>query len=329
MDDRLNLFYEEPDPDRWFLGDRYPRRIARRLLRRSPFIGGQRLVFLNLTRGLDRLGRPYRVNDYAYARKHPEETACIIGKPIVLDQVRWRNPIIFGTAVFSHPCDDPKLLERLPVKKVLVPGEWMRRMFEPHFGSAVEAWAVGIDTGRWAPSRDAGKDVDVLFYDKVLWWHDAFEKSMLEPLRSELRARGVSFRELRYGYYREEDFRSLLARSKAMLFICEHESQGIAYQQALSSGVPILAWDRGGYWLDPSYWPHKAQFSPVSSVPYWDGRCGLKFEGLADFGGRLDEFLVEARAGRFDPRAYIVENLTLEACARRYIGLVESAWQRS
>ena len=51
----LNLFYEEPDPDRWFLFDRYPRQILRRLVRGKPRPGGQTRVFLNLCAGLDKL----------------------------------------------------------------------------------------------------------------------------------------------------------------------------------------------------------------------------------------------------------------------------------
>jgi hypothetical protein len=35
-----------------------------------------------------------------------------------------------------------------------------------------------------------------------------------------------------------------------MLFLCEHETRGLAYQEALASNVPILAWDTG-FWLDP------------------------------------------------------------------------------
>ena len=42
-----------------------------------------------------------------------------------------------------------------------------------------------------------------------------------------------------------------------MIFLCEHETQGIAYQQALSRNVPILAWDRGGDWQDPTYYPER------------------------------------------------------------------------
>jgi hypothetical protein len=44
----LNLFYEEPDEDRWLLLDRFPRQIVRRIVRGKPQPGGQMRVFLNL-----------------------------------------------------------------------------------------------------------------------------------------------------------------------------------------------------------------------------------------------------------------------------------------
>jgi len=87
---------------------------------------------VNLCAGLDLLGVPYRLNDYRYARQHCDEVACIIGKPHVLDKMPWKNPILFGAAVFSHPLSDSNLVKRLPIKRVLVPGEWMRRMWEPY-----------------------------------------------------------------------------------------------------------------------------------------------------------------------------------------------------
>lgn len=371
----LNLFYEEPDPDRFIPYDRYPRRWIRRLLRGAPRPGGQMRVFLNLCAGLDKIGVRYRVNDYRYARRHPDELVCIIGKPHVLDRVKWRNPIVFGASVFSHPVDDPDILQRLPVKLVLVPGEWYRRMFEPYYGDKVVAWPVGIDTERWAPAsaerttgggkgreargmrreapsspaglpsglealragsgvgerREAlgirheasGKKYDFLIYDKVRWEHERFEKELIEPVRAELRRQGCSFDEIRYGYYEEEDFRKRLGECRAMVFLCEHESQGIAYQQALSCGVPVLAWDRGGYWQDPTYFPERAKFEPVSSVPYWDERCGLTFSSAADFPEKLTEFREILDASRFAPRDYVLENLELGAKAREFVEIVQ------
>lgn len=315
----LNLFYEEPDPDRWVPFDRYPRRVVRRLVRGAPQPGGQQRVFLNLCAGLDELGVPYRVNDYRHALRNPGELACVVGKPFVLDKVKWRNPILFGASVFSHPTDDVAIFDRLPVRKVLVPGGWMEDMCKPYWGDRVEAWPVGIDTRRWSPAAAEGKTHDVLLYNKIRWQHERMENELLGPVRRTLESAGVSFMELRYGSYREEQFEAALRVCRTMIFICEHETQGIAYQQALSCDVPILAWDRGGPWQDPTYYPHRVVYGPVSSVPYWDARCGERFATVDEFGLRLQAFIEHSRIGRYRPRDFILEGLTLAQCARRYV----------
>lgn len=320
----LNLFYDEPDPDRWLPFDRYPRRLMRWALRGSARIGGQHRVYLNLCAGLDRLGIAYRSNDYHWARKHPDDVAGIIGKPCVLDKIQWRNPILFGAAVYSHPLNAPDLLRCFPIRKVLVPGEWMRKMFEPWYGDAVMAWPVGIDTEKWKLAEPSSRKIDFLLYDKVRWRRDEFEKDLIQPIRDELGRRGLRFREIRYGFYEEGDFHGLLQQCQAMIFLCEHETQGIAYQQALSCGVPILAWDRGGFWQDPEFYPDRVRFGPVSSVPYWDDRCGMKFGDAAQFSVQLELFMGRADGENFKPRDYIVENLTLEKCAQRYVDIYRS-----
>jgi hypothetical protein len=320
----LNLFYEEPDEDRWLPFDRVPRRIVRRVLRGESEIGGHQRVSLNLRAGLERLGVPYRFNDYDYARRNPNELACIIGKAQVLDKIEWKNPILFGTAVFSHPSDDPHLFERRPVKKILVPGVWMKALWKPFWDETIAVWPVGIDTDRWRPASAAQKRIDVLLYDKVMWDRERAEARLIEPIRESLRQAGRSFREIRYGAYRETEFAAALAECRTMIFLCEHETQGIAYQQALAAGVPILAWDRGGYWLDPAYFPAKAKFQPVTSVPYWDERCGRTFAAIEAFDDALRQFWDEFQSGRYDPRAYIIENLTLEKCAQNYVHQAQS-----
>ena len=321
MPETLNLFYLEPDPDRWFSGDRYPRRLIRRIVRGPRRPGGQERVFLNLKAGLRQLGVPYRENDFAYARKHPEEPVGIIGKPHVLDMMEWKNPILFGAAVMSHPLADPGLLNRRPIRKILVPGEWMRKMCEPYWGDKVEAWPVGIDTDLWCPAPEVKKEYDFLIYDKVRWEHDRYEKELIEPIRSELRRQSLSFAEIRYGHYKEEDFHSLLKRCKAMIFLCEHETQGIAYQQALSMNIPILAWDRGGFWQDPEFYPQRVNFSPVTSVPYWSDQCGLRFKNITTFAKSLDQFVKNLNKKKFKPRKYVYENLNLKLSAKKYLDI--------
>ncbi len=313
----LNLFYEEPDPDRWFKYDRYPRKIIRRIVRGKQRRGGVMTIAINLMKGLDKINAPYRFNDYGYIKKHPEEIACIIGKPHLLFEKKWNNPVILGAGIYSHPVECPDLFERYPnVKRFLVPGGWMRDMCEPWYGNKVISWPVGIDTNCWQPDT-AEKEFDFLIYDKIRWNHEQEEARLIDPVIKTLDERELSYQFIRYGNYTHQELTDKLKISKAVIFLCEHETQGLAYQQILATNTPILAWDRGGYWQDPDYYPDKVQYQPVSSVPYWDKRCGAKFTDAIDFKEKLSLFLTGLN--KFRPRDYTLENLTLEICAEKYL----------
>jgi len=313
----LNLFYAEPDADRWLKYDRYPRRLIRRMVRGKQRPGGVMMIAINLMKGLDKIGTPYRFNDYNYIKKHPEEIACIIGKPHLLFEKKWQNPVIFGAGIYSHPIECPDLFKRRPnVKRCLVPGEWMREMFEPFYEDKVTAWPVGIDTDYWQPDT-CNKEFDFLIYDKIRWEHERYENELINPVIEILDQQKVSCQFIKYGSYSQPELKDKLKTSKAVIFLCEHETQGLAYQQILSSNIPILAWERGGYWQDPYYYPDKAKYQPVSAVPYWDERCGIKFASVGEFNEKLKLFL--ENAGKFKPRDYILENLTLELCAEKYL----------
>ena len=276
------------------------------------------MVALNLMEGLDRLNIPYRFNDYSHIKKHSEELACIIGKPHLLFGQKWKNPILFGAGIYSHPVECPDLFEKYPnVKHCLVPGKWMQEMFAPFYSNKVSAWPTGIDSDRWVPAK-VGKTYDFLIYDKIRWEYDRYEESLLNPIKKILKAKNLSFQEIRYGNYEPLELKAKADCSKSVIFLCEHETQGIAYQQILSCNIPILAWDRGGFWKDPYYYPHKVQYQPVSSVPYWDERCGSKFQSIENFELRLYKFQELLSTNRFSSRDYILENLTLEKAAKSY-----------
>jgi hypothetical protein len=314
----INLFYEEPDPDRWIKFDRYPRRLIRYIVRGKQRPGGVGTTAINLVKGLEKIGVPYRLNDYNYIRKHPEEIACIIGKPHVFFDKKWANRVIFGAGIYSHPIECPNLFEKHPnVKRFLVPGEWMREMFEPYYHDEVLSWPAGIDTDLWSPALKSTPKFDFLIYDKVRWEHDRYNKELIEPICKELDNHSLSYQFVKYGSYTPDELINKLKETKSVIFLCEHETQGLAYQQILATGTPILAWDRGGYWQDPYYYPAKVKYQPVSSVPYWDERCGIKFTDADDFNKQLALFL--ARLDEFKPRVYIMENLTLAVCAEKYL----------
>lgn len=315
----LNLFYEEPDPDRWFILDRFPRKWIRRMWRGKPKPGGQMMVALELMRGLDKLQIPYRFNDYTYAKKHPNELIGVIGKPHLIFEEKFKNPILFGASIFSHASDAPDLLKKYHnIKEVLVPGEWMRKMFEPFYGSHVKSWPVGIDTDKWNPSIKKKAIFDFLIYNKIRWNKDEFLEKLVSPIENYLSALNLTFTSIVYGQYSHQELLDKVSKSRAVIFLCEHETQGLAYQQILATNTPILAWDQQKFWLDPYYYPHKVKFGPVSSVPYWDDRCGIKFKNIDEFDDKLMEFLTLLNNKQFHPADFINESLTLEKCAMAY-----------
>lgn len=320
INNTLNIFYEEPDPDRWLPYDRYPRKIIRRIIRGEARLGGPQIVFVNLCKGLDLLKIPYRVNNYRYCRQHPNEIACIIGKPHVLFEKKWKNPILFGAAVYSHPSYYPNLFEEYNIKKILVPGKWIQKMFiEGQYPKQkVEDWPVGIETEKWKPS-DKEKKHDFLIYQKLRWKIKEREITHIHHLENILTEKGLSFKKIVYGNYEPNELLELASQSKAVIFVCEHETQGLAYQQLLSMNIPLLAWKGAEYWEDPSYYPEKVKFADVTAVPYWDSRCGEIFDTPQDFQSKLELFWSKLQNNEYSPRKYILENLTLEKCAAKYI----------
>jgi glycosyltransferase involved in cell wall biosynthesis len=129
---------------------------------------------------------------------------------------------------------------------------------------------------------------------------------------------------LQYGYYSAQQYKQALQSCRAMLFLCEHESQGLAYQECLASGVPVLAWDQG-WWLDPDRFKWGECNVPSTSVPFFDERCGVTFKSVTEFPERLTHFLDRQNSGLFAPREYILENLTLEKCSAHFVQILNDA----
>jgi hypothetical protein len=313
-----------PETDRWAPGDRFVRPLLRRVVRGRPGIGGIGKVFANLCRGLDRLKVPYRIN-MPFNQLMPDDRVGVLGRGRhALSGYARPNAILAGIGLMTHPSEWPTLLDDYPVALYLQHSEWTQRVYAPFFGNRCRAWPVGIDTHRWRPAAARGKRFDCVIYDKILWNRDRAVPALLGPIRNELTRRGLSFVEMRYGAYDEDEYEDVLRQCRFMVFLCEHESQGIAYQECLSSGVPILAWDQG-WCLDPNRPAWRQLEIPATSVPYFDARCGMTFRDIDGFSEHLTSFLDRDRCGAFAPRDYVVENLSLEKSAAHFLALLEEA----
>lgn len=321
---RICLYYRPlPETDRWIRGDRWVRPLIRRVIRGRPRPSGVDMVFINLRRGLDRLGIPYLVNP-PFSSLQEDDRVGVLGRGrACLAGYDRPNPIVAGIALMTHPSEWPTLCDDYPVVTYLQHSAWAADVYRRYYGDRSKVWPVGIDTDRWRPSG-APKTVDFLVYDKFHWDAERHREELLQPALRRLGELGLSYELVRYGQYGRDEYEGALARARAMLFLSPHESQGLAYQECLSAGVPVLAWDQGAC-LDPERFAWGDPVIPATSVPYFDERCGMRFAGAADFAPTLDAFVDALRSDSFAPREYVLEHLTLERCATGFVRHLDDA----
>ncbi len=321
---RLCLTYiYPPETDRWMPGDRWWRPLVRRVVRGPKRPGGLDKVYINLRLGLDRLRLPYEVN-VPFDRLRPDDLVGVLGRGRQsLNGYKRRERLVAGIGLMTHPSEWPTLFEEYPVACYLQHSTWAADVYRRQFGDeACAEWAVGIDTVAWAPkTRPQDKPIDFLIYDKLRWNRPSGTTQLLDPIRAALESSGKSSMTLRYGEYTPAEYETALQRCRAAIFVSSHESQGIACQEAMAAGVPVFAWDPGRC-LDPARFAWGEPNLPATSVPFFDSRCGDRFKDAGDFRRKLPAFLDALAAGRYAPRDYILENLTVEKCAQRFVDLL-------
>jgi glycosyltransferase involved in cell wall biosynthesis len=312
------LFYQEAEYDKFFKYDRYLKRVVRPLynkLHHRRKTTGAKVWFELLGRALKQQGWLVRINDYATARKHPDYPVGLVGGPRLLEKWTLSNPAVLGPALYDHPLLAPQLMNDKRFQVYLLTSQWTYEMYNQTYTNKCGYWYAGIDIDQWPDTAGQPKDIDFLIYDKIRWDHDRFETALLEPIQKMLKRRGFRIETLRYLGHDHETYHRMLARSRAMVFLCEHETQGLAYQEALASNVPILAWDNG-YWLDPLWKRFSKTMIPATSVPYFSPDCGERFADFGAFEPALNRFL--ERLPSLRPRKYIAENLTMKRSAEIY-----------
>jgi hypothetical protein len=324
----LHLYFRTPPPaDRFFFGDRYMIPLLRRLIRGKK-VGGVEKVFINLAKGLKELNVDFDIN-LPFAAIGPGEPVVVLGSgEYAMQGYAKTNPVIAGIGLMTHPYEWPALCREYPVAKYLQHSDWVRDLYTPYFGKEIcGLWPAGIDTERWTPSKKPSKKFDLLIYNKIRWNQPVTEIELRLPILKHITRLGLSYKEIVYGHYNETEYFELLDQSKAMLFLCEHESQGFACCEALSMNVPVFAWDQG-YWLDANrlLWGEHEPV-PATSVPFFDDSCGRRFADLRIFERDFGIFWKEVINGEYKPRAYILKNLTLKKSAEKMLEIINSVYK--
>ncbi len=290
-------------------------RSAYRMARGLQVYTGFYVAFRALVRSLRECGCDVRINDFVTARKHPGHPIGLAGYPSILGHIDLPNPIIFGPGDYGFPDDVPRIPAKLDIRKFIQPSDWAASLYEEACGDKMMVWPVGIDANAYPDLSGYPKDIDVLIYDKIRWNREEEVPRVLGSISDYLKANGRSFEVLRYGHHNYVEYSASLRRARSLLFLCEHETQGLAYQEAMSANVPVLAWDEG-ILVDPMQRKFAANDLVVSSVPYFDDRCGARFK-MKDFAEVFQQFWTNLPL--YNPRAYVLDRLGLRMSGQMYL----------
>jgi hypothetical protein len=291
-------------------------RYTKRSLMRQQVRTGFYTAFLALRDGVACAGCDVRVNDFAAARKYPAYPIGIAGYPTIIDKVAsLSNPCIFGPGDFGYPRESAAMAANPRMKNLIQPSSWFSDIYRPYCGDKMITWFAGIDTTKWPDASTHMKDLDFLIYDKIRWNRDGEVHRVLDRITHHLDKTGRRYKILRYGHHHHSQFLAILKHARAMIFVCEHETQGLAYQEAMAMNVPVLAWDEGVL-VDPALSAYQTPDVKVSSVPYFDTTCGMIFK-IDQFEEICDTFW--QRVATYRPRRYVETTLSLELSGKRYL----------
>ena len=183
-------------------------------------------------------------------------------------------------------------------KRIIAPSDWVKDLYVNKFGfpqHKVAVWPVGIQEFN---------NVREITYDCLIYFKRRNEIE-LNAVKQFLDSLNHTYKMVEYGGYSEKEFLNLVNQAKFCFLINGTESQGIAVQEIMSMGVPIIAWDIKE-WLDQG----EAYRVPATSIPYWDGSCGEVFYDINELDETFHKFY--AKLDKYDPKNFIKYNINFE-----------------
>ena len=144
--------------------------------------------------------------------------------------------------------------------------------------------------------------------------------SLVNHVKSVVEANSLRYRVFTYGSYERNEYLNTLRKTRYVIWVGSHESQGFGVEECLATGTPILVYDvksmKDEYENGYSY-QHHSENLLATTVPYWDSRCGMIVKTNEEFIDTFGCFL--EKLDSFRPSDYIKETLSDEICFKRFL----------
>lgn len=167
-------------------------------------------------------------------------------RDMVADVVAREEPFIMGpNVIFGHSryprCDEveARILDARSCEAIFCHASWYRDLIREHMGpenrARIWCWPYPVHPLPGPPEPRAEWDVMI------------FVKSGPEAteLAGQVAERFRRSRIVRYGQFRREELYAWGRRSRACLYLCDDESGGLATQELMLAGCPVVGIERG------------------------------------------------------------------------------------
>ena len=262
----------------------------------SQTMNGPQKVVKNLLMSLDDQKIDYAINEEKYENNLLlQYDATAYEKHSKIEQ----DTTVIGPQVWFFDGYGKFLIENQNYyKRIIAPSDWVKDLYVNKFGfpeHKVGVWPVGIQEFN---------NVREITYDCLIYFKSRNEIE-LNAVKQFLDSLNLTYKMVEYGGYSEKEFLNLVNQAKFCFLINGTESQGIAVQEIMSMGVPIIAWDIKE-WLDQG----EAYRVPATSIPYWDASCGEVFYDINELDETFHKFY--AKLDKYDRKNFIKYNINFE-----------------
>jgi len=267
---------------------------------------------------LDHLKIEYKICHYNELNKYIKDYDIIHSQYTPIDASLFpEKKFIFGAAFSVFP--NNKLLSINNINKnsiYIQPSIWAAdtwRNFNVEKFIPIKVFPFPVEVEKFSPNQHSQKNEVFIYFKRR-------KPEELEYVKHFLNNKNITYKIFDYVQkYNEEDYIKCLQNAKYGIIIDAHESQGFAIEEALSCNVPLLVWNTSV--MSQEYGSNYPNI-PCSTIAYWDERCGIYFYKVEEFETCYNEFINKQET--YNPRAYIMENLSPQKCGERFIELVDS-----
>lgn len=164
----------------------------------------------------------------------------------------------------------------------------------------------------------------IIEYD-CLVYYKARHPSLLNFIELVVYNLSLKYKIYKYGSYDRSEYIQTLGKSRFVIWLGSHESQGFGFQECLATETPIFVYDvkslkdecctNGQF----NYREYNKELN-ATTASYWDSRCGMKVYSNEEFIEKLPEFI--SKLDSFRPSDYIKETLSDEVCFKRFLDAI-------